>query len=148
MVNRFGVYYAGSTFEVAFLETIVRDTKNLNPGTLLLSSRELQRYVHVEIVVREPLELADLRAGNAITMGIPTDAIRARSHREGQRTSLALYVHPDRPDGICYSSRLNQHENIAVYDRAIHKLSPGPTRRLSRCPELAPVLDRYRIAVL
>lgn len=26
--NRFGVYYAGWTFEVAFLETIVRDLRN------------------------------------------------------------------------------------------------------------------------
>jgi len=146
--ERFGVYYVGATFEVAFLETIVRDAKNQNPGTLLISSYDLDRYVHVEVVVRAPLELVDLRGGNAIVMGISTDAVRARSHLSGRRTSLALYQHPDRPDGICYPSRLNQDENIAIYDRAVHKLDARPRRRLSRCPELAPVLDRYRIAIV
>jgi hypothetical protein len=56
----------------------------------------------------------DLRGGNAITMGIPADAVRACSHRHGRRTSLALYSHRDGPDGIYYPSRLNQDENIAV----------------------------------
>lgn len=90
----------------------------------------------------------DLRGANAVTMGIPTDAVRARSHRLGRRTSLALYTHPDAPEGIYYSSRLNQDDNIAVYDRAIHKLSTEPTRRLNDCLELASVLDRYRIAIV
>jgi len=148
LATLFGVYYAGATFEVAFLETIVRDTKNQNPGTLLIGSSELDRYVHVEIKVREPLGMVDLRAGNATKMGIPTDAVRAHSHHHGRRMSLALYTHPDTPDGIYYPSRLNQDENIAVYDRAVQKLAAGPTRRLSQCPELASVLDRYRIAIV
>ncbi len=142
------MYYAGATFEVAFLETIVRDSKNQNPGTLLIASNDLENYVHTEITLRETLDLVDLRAGNAITMGIPTDAVHARSHRQGRRTSLALYTHRERPDGICYPSRLNQDDNIAVYDRAVHKLSAGPRRTLNQCPELAPVLDRYRIAIV
>jgi hypothetical protein len=146
--NRFGVFYAGATFEVAFLETIVRDARNQNPGTLLIASSDLDRYVHVEITVREPLGMVDLRGGNAIRMGIPTDAVRALSHQHGRRVSLALYTHPDRPEGIYYPSRLNQDENIAVYDRAVHKLSAGPRRRLNQCPELGPVLDRYLIAIV
>ncbi len=133
---------------MAFLETIVRDTKNQNPGTLLIASNDLENYVHTEITVRQTLDLVDLRGGNAITMGITTEAMRARSYRHGRRTSLALYTHPHRPDGIYYPSRLNQDENIAVYDRAVHKLSTGPTRRLNQCPELASVLDRYRIAIV
>jgi len=119
------VYYAGATFEVAFLETMVRDTKNQNPEILLIAYRELERYVHVEITARERLELVDLRGGNAITMGIPTDAVRVRWHRQSQRTSRALHTHPDSPDGICYPSRLNQDDNLAVHDRAVHKLSAG-----------------------
>jgi len=38
--------------------------------------------------------------------------------------------------------------NIAVYDRAPFKLAAGSRRKLSACPELAPVLDRCRIAIL
>ncbi|HEV3109192.1 MAG TPA: RES family NAD+ phosphorylase [Candidatus Binataceae bacterium] len=147
LANAFGVYYMGVTFEVAFLETILRDTRNQNPATLLIAPKDLENYVHTQIMVRETLDLVDLRGGNAITMGIPTDAVRARSHRHGRRTRLAFYTHPRRPDGIYYPSRLNQDENIAVYDRAVHKLNAGPTRRLNQFPELAAVLDRYRIAI-
>lgn len=145
--TRFGVYYAGGSFESAVLETLVRDRKNLNPGLLLVSAAELEAFVHVPVLVAAPLTLVDLRGGNPIVMGVPTDAVRARSHRLGQRLSRVLYDHPLQPDGLCYPSRLNGDDVIAVYDRAIPKLSAGPRRPLSACPEIAPVLDRYRIAL-
>jgi hypothetical protein len=44
--------------------------------------------------------------------------------------------------------RRNENENLAVYDRAIHKLHAGPRRRLSVCDKLAPLLDRYRIVLV
>lgn len=146
--SRFGVYYIGRSFEVSFLETIVRDRKNGNPGTLVLAADDLSSYAHVAITIREPLDLVDLRRGGALVMGLPTNAVRAQSHHLGQKTSLAIYQHPDNPDGIWYQSRLNGDENIAIYDRAIRKLSAGPRRTLGSCPELAPILDRYRIALV
>jgi hypothetical protein len=148
--HRFGVYYVGETFEVAFLETLIRDTRNYNPGKLLISRAEVSRYVHVVITVHEEFKVVDLRAGNPITMGIPTDAVRARAHAHahGRKLSVAVYRHRDRPDGLCYPSRLNQDNNLAVYDRAIHKLIAGPRRSLDQCPELATVLDRYQIAIV
>jgi hypothetical protein len=115
---------------------------------LLISKAELGRFVHVAITVHETLKVADLRDGNPIAMGIPTDTVRARSHTLGQKLSLALHRHPDLIDGICYPSRLNLDHNIAIYDRSLHKLIAGPRRRLDQCPELAPVLGRYRIAVV
>lgn len=144
----FGILYAGATFEVAVLETLVRDAKNHNPGVLLISRAELGRLVHVAITVREDLEVVDLRGGNPIAMGIPTDAVRARAHARGRKLTLAIYGHTDCPDGLCYPSRLNQDENVAIYDRALHKLIAGPRRGLDQCPELAAVLDRYRIAIV
>jgi len=146
--TRFGVYYIGRTFEVAFLETVVRDRKNGNPGLLVLSAGDLRAYAHVAITIQAPLDLVDLRAGNALAMGLATDTVRAQSHRLGQTLSLAIYRHPDKPDGIWYESRLNGDENIALYDRAIPKLLAGPRRPLGSCPELASILDRYRIAVV
>jgi hypothetical protein len=146
--HRFGVYYVGANFEVAILETLIRDTRNYNPGVLRIAKAVLAGFVHVAIEVREDLEVVDLRGGNPIVMGIPTDAIRARAHARGQKLSLALYQHADRHDGLYYPSRLNQDENLAVYDRAIHKLTAGPRRHLDQCPELAAVLDRYRIAIV
>jgi hypothetical protein len=146
--TRFGVYYIGQTFEVAFLETIVRDRRNGNPGILVLAADDLSSYAHVEITIQAPLDLIDLRAGGALAMEFPTDAVRAQSHRLGQNLSLAIYQYPDIPDGIWYQSRLNGDDNIALYDHAIRKLSAGLRRPLGSCPELAPILDRYRIAVV
>ena len=144
----FGVYYVGATFDVAFLETIIRDMRNRNPGILEVPEGELTRWAHVEITVREVLDAVDLRGGNPVTMGIPTDAVRGRSHGSGRTVSLALFRHADMPDAIYYPSRLNEDANLAVYDHAIRKLAAGPRRSLDICPELAPVLDRYRIAVV
>ena len=146
--SRFGVYYVGETFEVAFLETIVRDQRNGNPGALTLSANDLDDYVHVHITLRARLDLIDLRGGNAVALGVPTNAIRASSHGLGQRASLALYQRAERLDGIWYPSRLNGDENLAVYDRAVSKLSAGPRRRLGTCSELAPILGTYRVALV
>jgi hypothetical protein len=41
---------------VAFLETTVRDLPNGNPGLLILSSSDLDGYVHVPITVPEHLD--------------------------------------------------------------------------------------------
>ncbi len=146
--RRFGVFYVGRSFEVAFLETVLRDRKNGNPGALALSESDLDDYVHVAVTTLEPLNVVDLRAGTALALGLPTDALRAASHRLGQRASLALYQHTDRPDGIWYPSRLNGEDNLSVYDRAAPKLSASTRRQLRKCPELAPILNRYRVTLV
>jgi hypothetical protein len=94
-LSRFGVYYVVETFEVAFLETIVRDERNGNSGALILSADDLHAYVHVAITVRGRLNLVDLRGGNAVALGVPTNAVRACSHRLGLRASLAVRQHAD-----------------------------------------------------
>jgi hypothetical protein len=146
--SRFGVYYVGQTFEVAFLETIVRDLRNGNPGPLLLSAKDLDDFVHVHVTVQARLDLVDLRGGNVVALGVPTNAVRASSHRLGQRASLAVYQRADQFDGIWYPSRLNGDENLAVFDRSVPKLSAGPRRKLVACPELAPILGTYRVALV
>lgn len=144
----FGVYYVGQTFEAAFLETIVRDRRNGNPGPLILSAADLDAYVHVHVTVQFPLEVVDLRGGHAVALGLPTNAVRASEHRLGQRASLAVYLRVERFDGIWYPSRLNGDDNLAIYDPAVTKLTAGPRRRLTTCLELAPVLGAYRVALV
>jgi hypothetical protein len=146
--KRFGVYYVGQTFEVAFLETIVRDLKNGNPGPLVLSAVDLRDYVHVHVVVPASLDLVDLRRGNPVALGLPTNAVRGTSHQLGQHASLAVYQRKERLDGIWYESRLNSDDNLAIYDRAIPQLSAGPRRKLGDCPELAPILTTYRVSLI
>jgi hypothetical protein len=81
-------------------------------------------------------------------MGVPTNAVRASSHRLGQRASRAAYDRPEQLDGIWYPSRLNGDDNLAIYDRSIVKLSAGPRRHLTKCPEMAPILNKYQIALM
>jgi hypothetical protein len=145
---RFGVYYVGQTFEVAFLETIVRDRRNGNPGPLIISAADLDAYVHVSITPASALNLLDLRGGNPIAMGVPTNAVLASSHRLGQRLSHAAHDRPEQLDGIWYPSRLNNDDNLAIYDRSIGKLSAGARRPLATCSELAAILTRYHVAVM
>jgi len=146
--TRFGVYYLGGSFETAFLETIVRDRRNGNPGVLALSAADLDDYVHVPITMTRRVRVIDLRGGQAVALGVPTNAIRASTHRLGQRASLAAYLRADAPDGLWYPSRLNGDDNLAIYDRAIGALSAGPRRKLSTCGELASLLGAYRIALV
>ncbi len=117
--TRFGVYYVGGSFETAFLETIVRDRRNGNPGVLALSAADLDDYVQVPVTMTRPVNVIDLRGGQAVALDVPTDTIRASTHWLGQRASLAAYLRADSPDGLWYPSRLNGEENLAIYDRAI-----------------------------
>jgi hypothetical protein len=113
-----------------------------------LSANDLDAYDHAQITVDHALNLLDLRGGNAIAMGVPTNTIRANTHRLGQRASLAVYQRAEQLDGIWYPSRLNGDENLAVYDRAVGKLSAGLRRPLTACPELTQILNTYRVALV
>ena len=52
--------------------------RNGNPGPLILSANDLNDYVHVHVTVQTRLDLVDLRGGNAVALGVPTDAVRAK----------------------------------------------------------------------
>jgi len=138
----------GGFFETAFLETIVRDRRNGDAGVLALSAADLDDYVHVPVTMTRPVNVIDLRGGQAVALGVPTNTIRASTHSLGQRASLAAYLRADSPDGIFYPSRLNEEENLATYDRAVGALSAGPRRKLSVCVELGNILDSYRVALV
>jgi hypothetical protein len=95
-----------------------------------LSAADLAADVHVPIVLERQLNLSDLRGGNPVALGIPSNTIRAGSRHLGQRASLAACLRPDRPDGIWYPSRLNADENLAIYVRASPQLAAGERRKL------------------
>ena len=126
--------YFGESLKVCFLEGILRDKRNGRLGDLLIAYSELTERVCAEIELREPLKLVDLRGDNLIKMGVPTDAVRASSHKLGRLWSLAFWSHGESPDGLIYPSRLNEETNIALYNRATKKVaavknSPAPGMR-------------------
>jgi hypothetical protein len=76
----------------------------------------LSKLMCAEITTGRLLNLVDLRSDNLVKMGVPTDAVRASSHRLGQKWWLAFWLHKQRPDGILYPSRLNEEIDLALYD--------------------------------
>lgn len=138
----------GESLEVCFLEAILRDKKNGQLGDLPVAYSELTERVSADIELREPLALVDLRGNNLIKMGVPTDAVRASSHKLGQRWSLAFWSHDESPDGLIYPSRLNEETNIALYHRAIKKLVATRIRPLLECGgELATIIRGFKLSI-
>lgn len=147
--DRFGVVYVGSALKVCFLETILRDRGNGRLGDWLVEAAELDLWSCADIVVAAPLRLVELRGDAPARMGIPSDALRASSHGLGQAWSAALWSHDERPDGLIYSSRLNEDTNVVIYDRALPKLRATANPRLLECrSELASVLRDLAVALI
>ena len=147
LMNRFGVLYMGSTLKVCFLEAILRDQRNGIIGEYEIGESELRsrRYALIEPTSR--LYLVDLRGNGCVRMGIPSDVPRSTNQALARRWSLAIYEHPSQPDGIIYSSRLNEDTNVAIYDRAVMKLRAVGTTELIRAPGFAEILDDLRVAI-
>jgi hypothetical protein len=82
-------------------------------------------------------------------MGVPTDAVRASSHRLGQKWSLAFWLHKQRPHGIVYYSRLNDEINMALYDVALPNVRVYRTRPfLEYTAEAAALISEFKLAIV
>jgi hypothetical protein len=146
--RRFGVLYLGSTLKACFIETILRDRRNGVVGDYPIEQAELLERRFAEIVVTSSLNLVELRGDARIRMGIPSDVAGSTRQTLARVWSVAFYEHPMAPDGLIYSSRLNDDTNLAVYDRAIGKLSADRIFRLIEVPGFAGVLDALRVALV
>lgn len=143
----FATVFFGATVETCVLETIVRDNGVGTSGEAIpISKTYMQSWSVAEVECASPLRLLDLRGDGCIKYKIPTDAVRAKSHLLGQLWAFAIHEHPDAPDGLLFSSRLNEEGNVAVFERAMPKM-----KALSHQPlfdyrtELAAVLTKYQI---
>jgi hypothetical protein len=146
--RRFAVLYLGSTLRGCFIEAILRDRRNGVVGDYPIEETELLERRYAEIVVTSSLKLVELRGDARIRMGIPSDVAGAARQTLARAWSVAFYEHPTAPDGIIYSSRLNDDINLAVYDRAIGKLRADRIFRLIDAPGFAGVLDALKVALV
>ena len=90
-----------------------------------------------------------LRGDGLLRMGVPTDAARGNSQQLGRLWSRAFWLHDEMPDGIVYESRLNGETNIAVYDRALPKLTATATPKLVDCrTDLAKIIVDFDLAIV
>lgn len=145
--NRFGLIYLGTTLKVCFVEAILRDQRNGAIEDFPIEESELGAWRFAQIEVGEALKLVDLREDGAIRLGVPSDVAGAASQALSRAWSLAFYEHPDQPDGVIYPSRLNEETNLAIYDRAISKLSVAKVDDLITAPGLASALSDLGVSL-
>ncbi|MEW5688177.1 MAG: RES family NAD+ phosphorylase [Pseudomonadota bacterium] len=145
----FTLVYLGSSAKVAFIEAILRDRADGRDEDFTIPLAEIEAFNCAEISIREPLRLVDLTGDGPIRLGVPSDVLGARDQTLGQIWSEAFYNHSDQADGILYPSRLNEERNIAIYDRAVSKLTPRRTRRLiENRDELAQIIVDLELAIV
>lgn len=119
-----GVVYVAADEHGAFIETLGHTTGNRAVTVSALHSRSL-----AEIQVRSPLKLVDLTGAGLVQIGAD-ERLCAGEYRIAQRWSLALFRHPEKPDGLYYRSRHDPDRLCAaLYRRAARKLKVA--RRLS-----------------
>ena len=146
--KRFGVLYLGSSLKVCFVEAVLRDRRNGAVGDYPIEEIELAQRKYAEIQTVAPLNLVDLRGDGPIRMGVPSDVSGASGQTLARAWSGAFHDHPQIPDGIIYPSRLNEEINLAIYDRAIKKLSSVHTSQLLKAPGFAGVLNNLNVALI
>jgi hypothetical protein len=141
------VLYLGSTFKVCFVEAVLRDQGDGRTGDLLLDERDLAARSYADVEVTEPLMLVDLREDGPLRMGVPSDVARGSKQSLARLWSVAFHEHPVGPDGIIYPSRLNGETNLAVYGRAVGKLTVVSISPLLRQSGLARVLHDLKVGL-
>ncbi len=141
------VYYAAEDLRTAFLETVVRDVRTGNVGSVIFSRDDVLNRRWAEVTLSAPLRLVDLVEDGCTRMGIDTDTIGARDHAQGQALSLVLHGHADAPDGILYRSRLSGSRNIVVFERRFAALTLAGEGLMKDRPELPDLIRRYRLSI-
>ena len=112
-----GVLYVAADEACAFIETLGQTT-----GTRVITISALRSRGVAEIHVQRPLRLVDL-TGPGLAHLEADERLCAGDYTVAQRWSLALFRHPQKPDGLYYRSRHDPGRLCAaIYQRAARKL--------------------------
>ena len=145
---KFSILYGARDLATASYEKIIRDRFDLDPSRVLVPS-DYRRLCAVNFSTQagQQLALLDLRSGNAIRYGVPTDVICYSNHRDGQHFSEFVYKEMPFVDGILYSSRFTQIDCVGIYDRGVHKLTSAAGQSVLTKSILATALGQWNISV-
>lgn len=146
--SRFGVLYLGSSLKVCFLEAVLRDDRDGVVGDFPMDEAELDARQYAQVMTKAELTLLDLTGDGPVRMGVPSDVLRASRQSLARRWSISFHDHPAEVDGIYYPSRLNGEVNLAIYGRAVSKLTVATTQSLRAAPGLARVLNDLDVALV
>ena len=157
--GEYATTYVSTSIAGAFVETLLqavpRDPETGRP-LITRSSRgrdRLQELRGTSASTGRALRLADLRDRGLMVIGATNELATESSLRRQplvQRWALALYRHPDRPDGIIYRARHDPAcESLALFDRAIDLLAPIDAVDYLSLPDvLAGLMERYRVELI
>ncbi|MBI4277117.1 MAG: RES family NAD+ phosphorylase [Armatimonadetes bacterium] len=111
--GEYGVLYAAENAFCAFIE-VFGDPLDLR----LVSRRDLSKKCLSGVSAKRPLWLVDLR-GEGLR-SIHADArLTSGPHDVARQWTVALWSHPDQPDGLTYRARHDpSREAVAIFDRA------------------------------
>jgi hypothetical protein len=142
--GRFRVCYLGTTIDVCFAETFLR-----NPPVRILAIEDLALRSVAAIETTRDLRLVALHGPDLARLGVTADLASGATYAVSRAWSRALWEHPDAPDGIVYRSR---HDDsalcVAIYHRAKAALRIVEDRRLADDPRLlARLMRKYDVGL-
>jgi hypothetical protein len=142
--GRFRVCYFGTTLEVCFAETFLR-----NPPVRILAIDDLAGRSIATVEVHRDLRLVPIHGPSLARLGVTAELASGNDYAASQLWSRALWEHDDQPDGILYRSR---HDDsalcVAVYDRVKDGLVMVQDQSLADDPQqLARLLRRYGLGL-
>jgi len=110
-----GVMYVAVEPEGAFLEAVLRDC-GLGGDVRMLSESFLASRKLSKIELTRALRVVDISDDGAAKLGLDMRISTGSDYRLSQAWALALWKHPERPDGLLYASRHNASQRcLAVY---------------------------------
>jgi len=133
--GQYQVLYVAMDYDGALVETLLR-----NPHRRIVDESDLAIRNMAVLKTDTPLRLVNAYGAGLSTIGA-TGEISSGKYTASRRRSLALWEHPDRPDGIIYASRHNTSLLcVAIFSRPYSIISLDRT---------APLLsDRKRVGDL
>ena len=144
--SRYSMLYATQSLRCAVWESLLRGRFTRRPRRILKAEDAEARAV-ITLHAVEPMVLVDLRDDGPVRIGAPTAVTHDADHRAGQSLSAATYAHVPEADGFLYPSRFTGDTCVAVFDRAIDKLTVRNVTALVQHPQFADVLIEYGITL-
>jgi len=144
--GQYGTLYVALDAHGAFIETLGHTT-----GRTGIDWDEIETRALAEVSVLRPLRLVDLSGEGLAHIGAD-GRLTDGSYAVSQPWALALFEHPDKPDGLLYRARHDQSRLCAaIFDRAEDALVTAALGSLAdpaNAMLLANILDLYRLRLI
>lgn len=143
--GQFRVSYLGTTVEVCFAETFLR-----NPPVRILALSDLSTRSIATIRVRRELRVIPVYGPNLARLGVTAAVATGNDYGPSQSLSRRLLEHAAAPDGILYRSRHDDSAMcVCIFERAKDGLEVIAQRPLTQdYKRLAHLLNRYGLALV